>query len=475
MELRQKKWDEEAFLQVAQREMGLWPTGKEIDLEEAIEYQKTIPDERNAVKAYMKGYEEGRTLIVACTGMAIPEHQIEFLQYVGREADAFIFILDSFSRHARFKESDDGLKKSLATGKSLLNGFPLVPHGVRTSRAVIGSVNRPIWVPVTGSHSEFSSLMAVAAGATQLGVNIFDDITQDARIPLEQVILCGQFHARLVGYLEERGVSIGIRDLTIGTGVVCPPSIMIAASIINCLMCVAQGAKYVGTLWPVNDCLLQDLVALKVSPKLHESYLKQFGYHEASKATLSLGPGTTMTTAAFPNDRSQAFAKGMYETMIAGYARATHYHIKTAEEPFGIPTKETTAEAVRAVRYICNTLRNQRFPETSKEFELEARMIEMETRAIVDKVLEVGDGDVVVGIVKAIEQGLFDIPYAVGTVAGKCLAIRDVNAAVRFLDCGNLPFSNEIVAFHQEKVAERKKQEGQSDWEIIAKDLRGDA
>ena len=69
-------------------------------------------------------------------------------------------------------------------------------------------------------------------------------------------------------------------------------------------------------------------------------------------------------------------------------------------------------------------------------------MIEQATKTIVDKVLDVGDGDIVNGLVKAHELGLIDIPFTYGKIAlGKCLAIRDFNRTVRFLNYGNIPLT----------------------------------
>ena len=43
-----KKLDEEAFLKERAEVLALWPTGKEVNLEEAIEYHKHIPNVRRA-------------------------------------------------------------------------------------------------------------------------------------------------------------------------------------------------------------------------------------------------------------------------------------------------------------------------------------------------------------------------------------------------------------------------------------------
>ena len=58
MELRNIKWTNDEFLEVRKEVLNQWPTGKGIDLEEAIEYIKKIPDHKNFAKKLIKAKEE---------------------------------------------------------------------------------------------------------------------------------------------------------------------------------------------------------------------------------------------------------------------------------------------------------------------------------------------------------------------------------------------------------------------------------
>ena len=88
-------------------------------------------------------------------------------------------------------------------------------------------------------------------------------------------------------------------------------------------------------------------------------------------------------------------------------------------------------------------------------------MVEKETRAILDKVIELGDGDVAIGAVRAFEAGVLDQTFATTCrTLRKVLGVRDAQGAIRYLDHGNLPLSKEIINFHKEKIAERSKKEG---------------
>ena len=90
------------------------------------------------------------------------------------------------------------------------------------------------------------------------------------------------------------------------------------------------------------------------------------------------------------------------------------------------------------------------------DLETEKEIIRRETRCIVDKCFELGQGDIAVGTVRAVQAGVLDIPFAPSRFnAGKMLPARDNNGAIRILNMGNLPFTKDLKDFHAEKIAER--------------------
>jgi len=63
-----------------------------------------------------------------------------------------------------------------------------------------------------------------------------------------------------------------------------------------------------------------------------------------------------------------------------------------------------------------------------KEFEDEKELIRREVRSIVDKVLEMGDGDVAVGTIRAPEAGVLDIPWSPNRfVKSRVMPARDAD------------------------------------------------
>jgi methylaspartate mutase epsilon subunit len=50
--------------------------------------------------------------------------------------------------------------------------------------------------------------------------------------------------------------------------------------------------------------------------------------------------------------------------------------------------------------------------------------------------------------------------------------VRDSQGAVRYLDHGNLPFTDDIIAFHKEKIAQKEKaMEKKLDYRSIVQDI----
>jgi len=54
VKVRQKRIEEDRFLKMRGKVLSLWPTGKEVNLEEAIEYQKSMPESKRFSKVLEK-------------------------------------------------------------------------------------------------------------------------------------------------------------------------------------------------------------------------------------------------------------------------------------------------------------------------------------------------------------------------------------------------------------------------------------
>jgi len=95
------------------------------------------------------------------------------------------------------------------------------------------------------------------------------------------------------------------------------------------------------------------------------------------------------------------------------------------------------------------------------EFKAEADLLRRETRAIIDKVLEMGDGDAAIGAERALEAGALDIPWSPNRfVKSRVMPARDVDGYLRIFDPGDMVFDAEIAEFHTERLKKRAEAEG---------------
>ncbi|MBM4331334.1 MAG: methylaspartate mutase subunit E, partial [Deltaproteobacteria bacterium] len=158
--------------------------------------------------------------------------------------------------------------------------------------------------------------------------------------------------------------------------------------------------------------------------------------------------------------------------IIAALAGVTQVITKSTHEAEGIPTKEANAEGVKATRMAIHLMRSNRLPETPEVLE-EKKIIIQEARSILDKSLEMGDGDPVLGAIRSLQAGILDIPWAPNRhVASKVIPVRDASGAVRYLEHASLPFTPEILEYHREKIRERERRGGQKvDYEAAIYDI----
>ena len=161
----------------------------------------------------------------------------------------------------------------------------------------------------------------------------------------------------------------------------------------------------------------------------------------------------------FPQDEAKAFSVISWGSTIAALSKATKVIVKTPHEAMGVPTKEANAEGLRCTKQIINMLGDQELSNGSEVLE-EMMIISAETRCIVDKCFELGNGDLAVGVVRAFQAGVIDIPFAPSKFnAGKMLPARDNNGAIRILNPAGLPLTKALKDFNRAKIEERAKAE----------------
>ena len=457
MDIQNKRISDQEFAQLRKEVLAQWPTGQGVDLEEAVAYHKSMPQSRLFSKKLSDAKRDGRTLIQPRAGVPVVEEHIKLLQYLqdNGEADLLPTTIDSYTRQNRYEEAENGISESIRLGRAMLNGFPAVNHGVANCRRVVESVNTPLQIRHGTPDARLLAEVSLAGGFTSYeGGGISYNLPYCKNIPMERTIRDWQYVDRLTGLYEEMGVSINREPYGPLTGTLVPPCISHAAAIIEALLAAEQGVKNITVGYGQCGNLVQDIAAIRTLEELTDEYLHKYGYDDVEVTTV-----LHQWMGGFPQDEAQAFSVIAWGSTIAALSKATKVIVKTPHEAFGVPTKEANAAGLRCTKQIINMLTDQEMSNSSQVVQ-EMMIISAETRCIVDKVFELGQGDLAVGTVKAFAAGVLDIPFAPSKHnAGKMLSCRDNEGAIRILNPGNVPFTKELKDFNREKIEERAQAE----------------
>lgn len=471
--LRNKRLDENEFLKMRGPVLSLWPTGGEVDLDEAIDYQKKLPDSKNWHKLAQKLHAEGRTAIFPRAGTGLLEDQISLSRKLEESGVPFIPVTtDSYTRQLDFDKVNSILEEMRKTGRNLLNGYPIINYGVKQTRKIIESVNIGAFNPRLSLKSyPLATEISFAAGMTAIAACPFISwAAYEKTATLEQSMKTNQYVHRLIGYYADRGVVISTDNHGwILTGMQ-PMTVNLATTIADALMVAEQGGKSITSVVHLMGNMAQDLAWLRVTPRLMREYLDKFGYKDVAIAGVF-----AQHTPLFPMPQGMgaAFAFPNYTAVVAALGKAEAVSVRTIDEALGIPTEESHQLSYESTNWLLNIIRGQKIDLQMKEIDEEAAIAEMEIRALLDKVLEVGDGDVIVGCMKAVEEGFLDSSFSPNKqVRDLVMSVKDSQGAIRWKDFGNLPLPEEVKKFHRAKIAEREKAEGRKmDYDVLVQDF----
>ena len=457
--ISEKRIDESEFLEMRKANLLRWPTGVDVDFERALERQKSLPDHKRLDLVMRKAVAQGRCLVQPRGGFGTFKDQKELMQIIDKEglADIVPTTTDSYTRNEQFALAQKGVDESEKLGRSLLNGYPIVNYGVAKASELIDAIDKPAIMLTGTTMPKLTGEIGFAAGYTgYLGSGIAYTTSYIKEMSIEDGIKNYQYLDRLSAMYLDHGVELHRRQPGFLTGTNIPPSIAIIIAILDLLLAAAQGVKNYGLEMGETLHLIQDAAAVKACKDLCQEYLAIKGYQDVfTPITLLHWMG------AWPQDEAQAASLVSYGGTLAAISGASSVTTKTLHEAFGIPTPKINADGLRMTRMAIYLARNIKL-DSMPEFQDEVNMIKNEVRPIVNKVLEMGDGDVALGTVRAFEAGILDIPWSPDKwVKSKVMPARDIDGCLRILDPGNMPFPKEVLEFHEEKLRLRAEKEKQ--------------
>ena len=315
--------------------------------------------------------------------------------------------------------------------------------------------------------SRNNSRIALAAGWNACNCRSIQEVMAHCKdITLEEEIRINQYEARLAAIYHERGVPQSPHiacNLTGYDSCGFKSFVMVAQSLLG----AEQGLKQLYLEFGINMNLVQDVAMMRVTKRLCDEYCARFGYND-----VKIIQNSNMFQGAFPPRLEECSAMLNLAVMIGILGGSTALVLKCVDEAFATPTKEGMSSTVRMARQIERMLGELRLPISAEVLE-EERILELEVRAMMEKHLEAGDGDIALGVCLGADAGWVSTmisPWKYNK--GNVLIMRDAENAMRYLDIGDMPLPKEVQEYHLEKLQSRAKKEGRPlDFDMVVDDL----
>ena len=158
--------------------------------------------------------------------------------------------------------------------------------------------------------------------------------------------------------------------------------------------------------------------------------------------------------AAFPKDEARAEELIYNSAITAALAGATRMMTKTLIEASRIPVATENARGLAIAQSGLRAARARFDNLPAVNFEKE--LLELEVTQIMDRIEELGNNSIARGAIRALQEGFLDIPFSRNVHnRNEVVTFRDRSGAIRYGDCGQLPFNSFLKDFHQARKEER--------------------
>ncbi len=450
--------DSDAFAAMRRDNLARWPTGAQVDLDESAAYLSRLPLHKNLAAVTRAAHAERRCLTQPRGGRGTLAMQRELMIALDRDglADIVPTTTDSYTRNEMFELAQKGMEESEREGRSMLNGFPIVNVGHKVARGLVESIDKPAIMLTGTTMPKLTGEIGYAAGYTgYLGSGIAYTVSYIKDLSIADGIRNYQYLDRLVAEYGARGIELHRRQPSFLTGTNVPPCIAIAIGVLDALLAAAQGVRHYGIELGQTLHLVQDAAAIACCEELAQEYLVKRGYRGVFTPVSSLH-----WMGAWPYDEAQSAALVALGGYIAAVAGAVNVTTKSVQEAHGVPTPAANAEGLRTTRmgiYLARGMRLDGMP----DYEREKALIRAEVHAIVDRTLEMGDGDAALGSVRAFEAGVLDVPWSPNRhVKSRVMPARDADGYLRILDAADMPLPREVMEVHEAGLRRRAEQAG---------------
>lgn len=343
----------------------------------------------------------GELVLQPRMGMATPAEMADGLRAVAAAKPRTVgtLTLDSYTRVG----DHQGAARSLRKGEQL-NGFPIVAHGPRVTARVAAAAGKTVPVQVRHGSSKpkqiFETMLRADLTASEGGPVSY--CLPYGRTPLaESIRAWSEATELLAAGAQDRGQRAHLE--TFGgcmLGQLCPPSLLVALSVLEALFFTRHGAQTVSLSYAQQTDPVQDIEALVALQQLAAWTLpSHVDWHVVLYTYMGVYP------------RSEAGARLLLDSsaQIAVCAGAHRMVIKTAAEAHRIPSVSENVSALERADQVARTTRRESCPLPWAD-QVDYSEVLTEAQTLIHAVLNLSD-DPGEGLRQAFASGVMDVPF----------------------------------------------------------------
>src|SRR3990172_7145579 len=280
--LSAKRWDDARFEQERARILATWRTGSDVDLNDAAAFHRSRAALTNVSRKRAWGKENGTVLLQPYGGVTTLAGQTALIRHLAAEGGADIVptTIDSQTRNLKYAAAEEALRSSERQGAELLNGFPIVNHGVARTRQLVQAVDVPVEMRIGTVVPQLAVEIGFAGGMSSVTAGpIYYTAHYSRDTSLPETIANWQYVFRLIGRYAELGVPIGLQIHGIGTSTPFPNTLLGACCVLETLIAAAQGARSFSMDARLIGNMVQDVAGVRAIREVAEDYVcGRFGY-----------------------------------------------------------------------------------------------------------------------------------------------------------------------------------------------------
>lgn len=331
--------------------------------------------------------------------------------------------LDSYTRVGDFAAAS----RALSEGRAL-NGYPIVALGPRATREMLDDI-RDSTFPVQVRHGSpvptaiFGSIMAAGLDATEGGPISY--CLPYSAAPVNLSVQAWREATRQFAGLADTGVTPHLESFGgCMLGQLCPPSLLIAITVLECMFFAQQGIPSVSVSYAQQTHPDQDAESVLALRSIAADLLPATAWHVVIYAYMGL----------YPRTRSGALRLVADAARLAKRTGAARLIVKTPAEARQIPSIDDNVTALQVAARAFEAAVPAGCPPP-------ATGIEAEARAIIERVLSLHT-DLGRALIAAFAMGYLDVPYCLHPDnARRARSYIDGDGRIRWAEAGGLPIS----------------------------------